>query len=114
MPMDEHGCVRLGLDEAKGGHIGDRATVPSHLSLLEDVQRAVQLAEQIRESGVNETSGLDAVDRLCQSVMEEGVLYIQLMDCLVLIEGEGEESSNGGELDDGVEGLVIVHSKGVQ
>jgi hypothetical protein len=46
--------------------------------------------------------------------VEEGVLYIQLMDCLVLREGEGEGSPNGGELDDRVEGLVIVHSRGVQ
>jgi hypothetical protein len=33
------------------------------------------------------------------------------MDRLVSGEGEGENGSNSGELDDGAEGLVIVHSK---
>jgi hypothetical protein len=42
--------------------------------------------------------------------MEEGVLDVKLMDRLVPGEGEGENNTNGGELDDGAKGLVIVHS----
>jgi hypothetical protein len=42
--------------------------------------------------------------------MEEGILDIELMDRLVAGEGEGEDDADSGELDDGAEGLVIVHS----
>jgi hypothetical protein len=42
--------------------------------------------------------------------MEEGILDIELMDRLVAGEGEGEDGVNSGELDDGAEGLVVVHS----
>jgi hypothetical protein len=42
--------------------------------------------------------------------MEEGIRDVELMDRPVLGVGEGEDGSNGGELDDGAEGLVIVHS----
>jgi hypothetical protein len=61
-------------------------------------------------SGVDETSGLAAVDRLRRGATEEGILDIELMDCPVPEEGEGEDDANGGELDDGVEGLIVVHS----
>jgi hypothetical protein len=43
--------------------------------------------------------------------VEEGILDVELMDCPVLREGEGEDGTNGGELDDGAEGLVVVHSR---
>lgn len=42
--------------------------------------------------------------------MEEDILDIDLMDYLVSREGEGEDDPNGGELEDRVEGLVVVHS----
>jgi hypothetical protein len=43
--------------------------------------------------------------------MEEGILDVQLVDRLVLGEDEGEDSRNGGELDDEAEGLDVVHSE---
>jgi hypothetical protein len=43
--------------------------------------------------------------------MEESVLDVELMDHPIPGEGEGEDGVNGGELDDGAEGLVIVHSR---
>jgi hypothetical protein len=43
--------------------------------------------------------------------MKEGVLDVELMDRPVLREGEGEHGADGGELDDGAEGLVVVHSR---
>jgi hypothetical protein len=61
-------------------------------------------------SGINEANGLATVDSLRQSAMEEGILVVELMDCPVLGEGEGEDGADGGELDDGAEGLIIVHS----
>jgi hypothetical protein len=42
--------------------------------------------------------------------MEEGILDIELMNRPVVGEGEGEDDANRGELDDGAEGLVVVHS----
>jgi hypothetical protein len=42
--------------------------------------------------------------------VEEGILDVELMDRPVPGEGEGEDDANGGELDDGAEGLVVVHS----
>jgi hypothetical protein len=42
--------------------------------------------------------------------MEEGVLDVELMDRPVPREGEGEDGADGGELDDGAVGFVIVHS----
>jgi hypothetical protein len=38
--------------------------------------------------------------------MEEGIFDVELMDRLVLGEGEGEDDANGGELDDGA---VVVY-----
>jgi hypothetical protein len=61
-------------------------------------------------SDVYEVGGLAAVDSLCQSAVEEGILGVELMDLLVLGEGEGEDDANGDELDDEAEGLVVVHS----
>jgi hypothetical protein len=42
VPMDEHGRVRLGLDEAEGGQVGGKATIPGLWRLLEVVQGVVQ------------------------------------------------------------------------
>jgi hypothetical protein len=39
--------------------------------------------------------------------MDEGILDVELMDRPV--PREGEDGANGGELDDGVEGLVVVY-----
>jgi hypothetical protein len=96
--------VRLGLDEADGGQVGGEAAVPGPRRLLEAVEGAVQPADQVRVSGVDEAGGLAAVESLRQSDMEEGVLDVELVDRPVPGEGEGEDGTDGGELDDGVEG----------
>jgi hypothetical protein len=51
-----------------------------------------------------------AVDSLRQSVVEEGILDIELMNRPVSGGSEGENGPNGGELDDGAKGLVVVDS----
>ena len=78
--------------------------------MLEAIQGAVQPADQIWTSSVDEAGGLAAVDSLRQSAVEEGILDIELMGLLVLIEGKGEDGMDGGKLDDGAEGLIVVHS----
>jgi hypothetical protein len=42
--------------------------------------------------------------------MKEGILDIKLVNGLVPGEGEGEDNTDGGELDDGAEGLIVVHA----
>jgi hypothetical protein len=76
--------------------------------LLEAVQGSVQLADQIQTIGFDEAGGLAAVNSLRQSAMEEGILEVELMDCLVVGEGEGEDGADNGKFDDGAEGLVVV------
>jgi hypothetical protein len=41
MPMDEQGCVRLGLDEAERGQVGGKVTILGQWCLFEVVQGAV-------------------------------------------------------------------------
>jgi hypothetical protein len=65
VPVDEQGRVRRGLNEADGGLVGGEATVTCLWRLLEAVHGAVQSADQIRTSGVDEAGGLAAVDNLC-------------------------------------------------
>jgi hypothetical protein len=90
--------------------VGGEAAIPGMWRLLEAVEGAVQPVDQVRVSSVEEAGGLAAIDSICQSAMEEGVLDIELMDHPILGEGEGEDDTNGGELDDGAEGLIVVHS----
>jgi hypothetical protein len=61
-------------------------------------------------SSIDEAGRLALVDSLHQSAMKEGIVDIELMDPPVLGEGKEEDGANGSELDDGAEGLVVVHS----
>jgi hypothetical protein len=42
--------------------------------------------------------------------VEEGILDVELVDRPVPGEGDEEDGANSGKLDDGAEGLVVVHS----
>jgi hypothetical protein len=94
----------------EGDQVGGEVTLPSSRRLLEAIQRAVQLTHHNRASGVDKASKLAGVHRLGQSVVQEGILDVQLVDRLVLGEGDGEDGPNDGELDDGAEYLVVFHS----
>jgi hypothetical protein len=61
-------------------------------------------------SGVDEAGGLAIVDSLRQSVVEECILDVEMMDRPTPGEGERENGSNNGELDDRAKCLVVVHS----
>jgi hypothetical protein len=61
------------------------------------------LAGRSNPSAWNDEVGvLIVVDRLNQSVVEEGILDIKMMDHPVPGEGEGENVMNGSKLDDEV------------
>jgi hypothetical protein len=47
MPVDEHGHVRLGLDEAEGHQVGGETIVLGPRHLLEAIHGAVQPVDQI-------------------------------------------------------------------
>jgi hypothetical protein len=110
-PVDEESHIRLGLDEADGGQVGGETTVPGPRCLLEVVEGAVQPVGQIQASGVVETGGLAAVDNLHQSAIEEVILDIELMDCLVLREGNGElGQTKAFQLHNGIKGSLSTFS----
>jgi hypothetical protein len=46
--------------------------------------------------------------------VEEGILNVELMDRPISGEGEGQDDANCGELDDGAEVLVVVHSRALR
>jgi hypothetical protein len=83
--------------------------VSSSQHLLQSIEGLVEKAHRLRVGGVNETGGLEVVDRLDECVMEEGSLDVELVHGPTPGNRQSQHSPNGGRLDDGVEGLVIVH-----
>jgi hypothetical protein len=59
--------------------------------------------------GVNEAGGLRVVDGLEECVVEEGVPDVELVHVPTLGDSQSKHSPNGGRLDDGAEGLIVVH-----
>jgi hypothetical protein len=79
--------------------------------LLEAVEGLVEPAHQLRVGGVNEASGLRAVDGLGEGVMEEDVLDVELVHGPTPGDSQSQHSPDDGRLDDGAEGLVVVHPR---
>jgi hypothetical protein len=100
------------VDRADIVAVDEGATLKGDVELLEELVQqeglcqAVEHISQLWTSGVDKASGLAAVDNLHQSAMEEGIIDVELMDRLVPREGEGEEDSHGGKLDNGAKGLI--------
>jgi hypothetical protein len=101
--------VWLGLQEAQQDHVGDEAMVPCSRHLLQAIEGLVELAHQLRVSSVNEAGGLRAVDHLRECAVEEGILDVELVDGPTSGDSQSQHSPDGGRLDDGAEGLIIVH-----
>jgi hypothetical protein len=59
--------------------------------------------------GINEASGLRAVDSLRECAVEEGILDVELVYGPTPGDTQSQHSPDGGRLDDEAEGLVIVH-----
>jgi hypothetical protein len=107
--VDEQRGVRLGLHEAQGDQVGGDAMVPHSRHLLQAVEGLVELTHQLRVRGVNEVGRLRAVHCLRECAMEEGVLDVELVHGSTSGDSQSQHSSDGGSLNDGVDGLVVVH-----
>jgi hypothetical protein len=59
--------------------------------------------------GVNEADRLRAVDGLGECAMEEGILDVKLAHGPTLGDSQSQHSPDSNRLDDGAEGLVVVH-----
>jgi hypothetical protein len=83
--------------------------VPCSRRLLHAVEGLVELAHQLRVRRVNEAGMLRAVDHLGECAVEEGVLDVKLVHGPTPEDSQSQHSPDGGKLDDGVEGLIVVH-----
>jgi hypothetical protein len=88
-----------------------KPSVPSARCLLETVEGLVEPTDMSRKSRINKPCGLRTVHCFRQNPMEEGVLHIKLMNRPVPGVSQGEDSANGGRLDDRAECLVIVNTR---
>jgi hypothetical protein len=61
--------------------------------------------------GVNEAGGLREVDSFGECAMEEGILDVELVHGSTPGNSQSQHSPDGGRLDDGAEGLVVVHPR---
>jgi hypothetical protein len=85
--------------------------VPHSWHLLQAIERHVEPAHQLRVRGVNEVDGLREIDDLGECAMEEGILDIELVHGPTPGDSQSRHSLDDGKLDDGAEGLIIVHSR---
>jgi hypothetical protein len=76
----EEGGVILSLREPQREQICSKAVVPHQRGLLQAVEGFVEIANMVRKSSTNKTSGLGAVNIFCQSTVEKSVLDILLVN----------------------------------
>jgi hypothetical protein len=107
---DEQRGVRLGFNEPKGGQIGSKPIVPSLGCLLEPVQGLAQATDQVRVSKVGEACGLAAEDCLGESVGEEGIFHVELLNGPVTGDSNGKHRANSGRFYNRAESLIVVDS----
>jgi hypothetical protein len=82
---------------------------PRSRCLLQVVEGLVQPAHRLRVHRVIEASGLRAVDHLGECVVEEGVLDVELVHRPAPRDSKSQHCPDSGRLDDGAEGLIVVH-----
>jgi hypothetical protein len=61
-------------------------------------------------SWIGETSGLAAVHSLSEGAMEEGIVYIELLNRSVMGDSSGEHRAHGGRFHNRAESLTVVDS----
>jgi hypothetical protein len=62
-------------------------------------------------SWIGETRGLAAVDSLSEGAMEEGILYIELLNWPIMGDSSGEHHAHGGMFHNRAESLIVVDSR---
>jgi hypothetical protein len=77
---NEEGHVALGSNETKSMSIVSKSLVPHPRRLLQAVERLVEQADMLGPSRIVEARGLLAIDHLIKISMQEGVLYVELMN----------------------------------
>jgi hypothetical protein len=85
--------------------------VPHSRRLLQAVEGLVEPTQQLRVSRVNEVGRLRAVDHLRECAVEEGILDVELVHGPTTGDSQSHHNPDGGRLDDGAEGLVVVHPR---
>jgi hypothetical protein len=70
----------------------------------------VQTIDQVRVSRVGEAHGLAAEDCLRESVVEEDIHHVELLNGPVMRDSSGEHRANSGRFYNRVESLVVVDS----
>jgi hypothetical protein len=74
---------------------------------IEPVQGLVQVIDQVRVSRVGEARGLAAEDHLGESVVEEDIFYVKLLNGPGTGDGSNEHRANSGRFYNRVKGLII-------
>jgi hypothetical protein len=108
---DKQRGVRPGFNEHKGGQIGSKSNVSSPGYLLEPVQGLMQATDQVRVSMVGEACGVAAENCLGESVMEEGIFDVELLNGPSTVYGSSEHHANSGRFYNWAEGLIVVDSR---
>jgi hypothetical protein len=68
------------------------------------------MTDQVRVSRVGEARGLVAEDYLGESIVEEGILHVELLNGPVTGDSSDEHSANSGQFYNRVESLIVVDS----
>jgi hypothetical protein len=71
----------------------------------------VQTTDQVRVSRIGEARGLAAEDYLGESVVEEGIFHVELLNGPVTGDSSGEHRLNSDRFYNRVEGLIVVNSR---
>jgi hypothetical protein len=87
------------------------ALVPCTRGLLEAVERLVEPTNMLGMIGVDEARWLLAVDHLIKIAMKKGVLDVELMNRPCTRDGDAEDNTDCGGLDDGAECLIEINSQ---
>jgi hypothetical protein len=105
---NEESSIELGFNKNQREQIAGKLVVPCPRSLLQTVQRLVEVADQVRLSRVEETSGLCAINHLSQHIVEECVLDVELVDLPIPWESKGQDGANRCGLHNRAESVIII------
>jgi hypothetical protein len=85
---DKQGGVGLGLNKSQSEEVCGEPTIPSLGHLLQSVERLVEATDSVKLRGINKPHRLAALDCLRESIMQEHVLHINLVDMPGMRDGQ--------------------------